>query len=297
MYTQGSNPASIEMQRYPPADPAKPAYTDPKAYQEERREADDRDDAPSKSNYFLHLCVFILGMAINIGVWAIDYLAVGTQASYYYSNIFQISGYTDTAAYTDSTAMFSTLSNGPNSAVGVAMSLIYSWLLWKLSLMVFTYQVVSREEGSGLRIGTVVTLVLVLLTLDILLTIFGLSFYSDYLFYAFYVVFGAVVVLVNAKEKGSSLGNFLIPLLIIAFLYFVYAFLLPTLYKLYTNNLSTYGAIFLTIYSYPAIDLLFYAATLGLGTKMDNWVKGFFSTIHFLLLGYGVGMILIVGYT
>jgi hypothetical protein len=92
-------------------------------------------------------------------------------------------------------------------------------------------------------------------------------------------------------------GNFLIPLLIIAFLYFAYAFLLPSLYKLYVNNLSTYGAIFLIIYSYPAVDLLFYAATLGLGTQMDNWVKGFFSTIHFLLLGYGVGMILIVGYT
>lgn len=88
----------------------------------------------------------MLAMAINIGMWAIDYYAVGTQASYYYSNSFTVSAYTDTISpfYTDSTAMFNTLAKGPNSAVGVAMSLIYSWLLWKLSLMVFAYHVVSR---------------------------------------------------------------------------------------------------------------------------------------------------------
>jgi hypothetical protein len=140
-------------------------------------------------------------------------------------------------------------------------------------------------------------LILVLLTVDILLTIFALSFYNEYLFYGFYVVFGGIVVLVNAKEKGRALGNFLIPLLIIAFLYFSYAFLLPSLYQLYYNNLGDYSSRFIVIYSYPIIDLIFYAMTLGLGTKVDNWVKGFLSSIHFLLLGYGVGMILLVGYT
>jgi hypothetical protein len=36
MYTQGSRPpAEIEMQRYPPGDPSRPAYTNAKAYQEE----------------------------------------------------------------------------------------------------------------------------------------------------------------------------------------------------------------------------------------------------------------------
>jgi hypothetical protein len=84
-------------------------------------------------------------MGINIGVWAIDALAVGTQASYYYYNVFRISGYTDTVAYTDSTQMFSNFANGPNSPVGVAMSLIYSWVLWKFSLMAFAYQAISRE--------------------------------------------------------------------------------------------------------------------------------------------------------
>jgi hypothetical protein len=107
---------------------------------------EEREEAPSKSNYFIQLCLYILAMGINIGLWAIDYFAVGTQASYYYSNAFSISPFTDTmyASYTDSTGMFNNFINGPNSAVGVAMSLIYSWLLWKLSLMVFAYHVVSR---------------------------------------------------------------------------------------------------------------------------------------------------------
>lgn len=63
------------------------------------------------------------------------------------------------------------------------------------------------------------------------------------------------------------------------------------------NNLSLYSAIFLIIYSYPIIDLIFYSVYLAIGNKVDNWQKAFFSSIHYLLLGYGVGMILIVGYT
>jgi hypothetical protein len=66
---------------------------------------------------------------------------------------------------------------------------------------------------------------------------------------------------------------------------------------MYFNNLSTYSSCFLIIYSYPIIDLILYSATLALGCKMDDWLKGFFSSIHFYLLGYGVGMIMLVGYT
>jgi hypothetical protein len=136
---------------------------------------------------------------VNIGVWAIDYLAVGIQSSYYYTNNLKVSSYTDTYSYTDSTQMFTSSSSSTNSALAVAMSLIYSWILWKASLIVFSYQIVSREEGKGLRVGTVITLLLVLLTIDILLTIFALSFYNDYIFFGAYVIFTVVVGLVNCK--------------------------------------------------------------------------------------------------
>jgi hypothetical protein len=57
------------------------------------------------------------------------------------------------------------------------------------------------------------------------------------------------------------------------------------------------SAVFLLIYLYPAFDLLLYSLTLYLGTKVENNVKGLLSVIHFFLLGYGVGTVLIVGYT
>jgi hypothetical protein len=300
MYTQGSNPpAEVEMQKYPPREEAgRPAYTDAKSYQEAPKSMEEeKEDTPYCSNYFLHMVIFVLAFAVYLAVWAIDYFAVGVQASYFYNNAMTVSSYTNSVAYADSTQMFTTNVNGPGSPVGVAMSLIYSWILWKAALIVFAYQSVSKEESQGLRIGTIVTLVLVLLAFDILLTIFALNTYNDIIFFAAFIVFSTVVALVNAKEKGRTLGNLLIPLLIIAFLYFAYAFLLPSLYKAYSKSMSTYGAIFLIIYGYPVLDLLFYSATLALGCKVDHWMKGFFSSLHFLLLGYGVGMVLIVGYT
>jgi hypothetical protein len=111
------------------------------------------------------------------------------------------------------------------------------------------------------------------------------------------MVLALVVSIVNCQDKEAAAKNTLIPLLIIATIYFIYGWVLPTLYKVYYDNLSIYSAVFLLIYGYPVIDALLYSLTLLLGNKMDIWIKEFFSTIHFLLLGYGVGMILLVGYT
>lgn len=148
-----------------------------------------------------------------------------------------------------------------------------------------------------MRIGTVVTLLLVLLAIDILLTVFVPDFFADYIFFSIFIIFALIVSVVNCQDKATAAKNTLIPLLIIAVIYFIYGWLLPSLYKVYYNNLSTYSAIFLIIYGYPAVDAILYSLTLFLGNKMDSWIKEFFSTIHFLLLGYGVGMILLVGYT
>jgi len=92
------------------------------------------------------------------------------------------------------------------------------------------------------------------------------------------------------------------PLLIIAALYLIYSLLLPSLYHVYYLNLSSMSTIsmstiFLIIYAYPAFDLILYSLCLWLGTKVEDDVKGLFSVIHYMLIGYGAGMILIVGYT
>lgn len=141
----------------------------------------------------------------------------------------------------------------------------------------------------------------ILLAIDILLTIFASSFYNDWIFYAAYVVLTLIVAIINNKglnRTKEALCNTLIPLLIIGVLYLVYSLLLPSLYYIYYQNLSSMSTIFLIIYAYPAFDLIIYSLVLWLGTKVeDNSIKSLFSVIHFMLLGYGAGMILIVGYT
>jgi hypothetical protein len=61
--------------------------------------------------------------------------------------------------------------------------------------------------------------------------------------------------------------------------------------------MDMYSSIFLIAYLYPFFDLGFYALLIFLGTFVQPNIKNFLGTIHFLILGYGVGMILIIGYT
>lgn len=138
--------------------------------------------------------------------------------------------------------------------------------------------------------------------MDILLTVFILSIYNEYMYYGIYAILTLLVAIINnsgLNRTKEAVLNTLIPLGLIAFLYLCYCYLLPQLYSIYLNkiNISTVGCIFLIVYAYPLFDILFYALTLFLGTKVENSVKSFFAIIHFLMIGYGVGMILIVGYT
>ena len=200
------------------------------------------------------------------------------------------------ATYADSTKIFTGKENNQYSTIAVAMSLVFSWVLWKLALIVYTYQITSREESVNLRIGTVLTLFFVLVGADIVCTIF-LTFYNDYIFMGGYLLLSIVVVAVNCKDRRSAIKYNIVPILWICALYFIYCWLIPSLYKVYIQNISTYGAIYLIFYGYPVIDLCFYAATLGLGSLISKWIKGLYSQIHYYILGYGVGMILLVGYT
>jgi hypothetical protein len=185
--------------------------------------------------------------------------------------------------------------------VSVAMSLVYSWLLWKLPLIVYSYNLIEkREEGKGIKYGTYIGLIIILLAVDILLTVFVLPVYNEYIFYGIYVILTLLVAIINnsgLNRTKEAACNTLIPLMQIAFLYVSYCLFLPTLYNIYYSNLSAMSAIFLLIYGYPVIDLLLYALTLYLGTKVDSSVRIFYASLHFLMIGYGVGMILIVGYT
>lgn len=135
-----------------------------------------------------------------------------------------------------------------------------------------------------------------MLGVDIVATIF-LMFYNDYIFLAVYLLLSTIVVSVNCKDKKQAIKHNTIPILWICLLNLVYCWLIPSLYKIYVLNMSIFASLFLIFYGYPVIDLALYSITLALGSLMDRWVKNFFHQIHFYLLGYGVGMILLVGYT
>ena len=253
-----------------------------------------KEDPPSKMYYVVSWVIFMAAVLVNVGVWAVDYFATHVQHSYYYEERFTVSANVDNNSYTDSTQMFT---ESTSSVKAVAMALIFSWLLWKTAVMVYAYHVISNSESKGLRIGTFIALVLVLLAIDILLTSFAKLYWRDYGFMGVAIIFISIVALVNAKEKCRSLGNVLIPLLWYSMLYFLCGWVFPRLYNVYINNMAQLSAYFLIFYTYPAWDLILYSLTLFLGTKVDDDVKPFFSTIHYFLLGYAVGITMLIGYT
>ena len=74
---------------------------------------------------------------MNIGVWAIDNYVVKKQYSYYYYNYTPFSTSIDSVAYTSVQGMFG--GDDPNDTLGVVMSLVYGWVLWKLALVVYVF--------------------------------------------------------------------------------------------------------------------------------------------------------------
>lgn len=230
-------------------------------------------------------------------MWAINYYAVGRQNSTYYKNSYTVSPYIDTVSYASSTSMFT---SDPTDTLGTAMGLLYGWVLWKAPLVIWVLHLTHNQPSKGLRIGSWAAFVVLLLAADILLTIFALSFYADWIFFGIYVILGLIVVLVNEGglgRAGQGALNSLVPWLLIALLYCIYSLFLPSLYHIYTTNLSSTTAVFLVIYIYPGFDLIIYSLCLGLGTKLEPSLKGGFSMIHFLMIGYGAGMVLNCGYT
>ena len=253
-----------------------------------------KEEPTSKLYYVVSWVIFIAAVFINVGVWAIDYFGTKIQHSYYYESNYAVSSTMDGNTYTDATNIYSESTGTPKA---VAMSLIFSWILWKGALLIYALHLIINCESKALKIGTYIALLALILTIDILLTSFAKKYWRDYAFYGVTVLLIMIVSLVNNKEKLRALANTLIPLLLYAGFYFMYAWILPRLYRAYKDDMTEYGYLFLMFYTYPLWDLGFYSLTLFLGTKVDEEFKPFFSSLHFLLLGYGIGFTLLVGYT
>ena len=161
--------------------------------------------------------------------------------------------------------------SNPFDTLGTAMSLVYSWVLWKGPILIYVLHLIEHQESKIIKIVTFAAEVAILLAIDILLTIYASSFWNEWIYYGAFVLLSLTVALVNncgINRTKEAILNTLIPLLLIAALYVIYTLLLPTLYHLYLNSLEAMSAVFLLIYLYPAFDLLLYALTLYLGTKV-----------------------------
>jgi len=152
------------------------------------------------------------------------------------------------------------------------MGLIYSWVLWKFPLVIYSFHLISkREEGAGVKYGTFIGMIIVLLAIDILLTIFALSIYNEYMYFGANFILTLIVALINnssLNKTKEAATNTIIPLSLIALIFACYSIFLPTLYKVYLLNLTQMSSVFLVIYGYPVIDMILYALTLYLGNKV-----------------------------
>jgi hypothetical protein len=234
-----------------------------------------------------------------IAIWAISRYAVTHISSYYYNVSHRYSpsisgnhtanGCSLSATPSKNTANFA---SDPQlrAADSVALSLIYSWIMWKLPFSLFILHLAFEQPNRILKyVSWAISLVL-MLAVDLLLTIFVYNYYQEYMFFAFSAVLGIAVSMINNRDKLlSAFAAGLIPPLLIAFLYACYTYFIPALYMVFVENVNN-GYQYLMIYGYPVIDLLLYTILLLCNAKGPVSAKPMLSFVQFMLLGYFCGI-------
>jgi hypothetical protein len=124
------------------------------------------------------------------------------------------------------------------------------------------------------------------------------------MFYAFASLLIIIVSLINnCSTKKSAIFSSFIPLFYIALLYFCYTYFIPILYNLFVNYVdpTNYGYIYLMVYGYPVLDLILYIVLLVFNAKcgisMLEAGKNVMSIIQYFILGYFIGITMLVGIT
>ncbi len=102
-----------------------------------------KEEESTWGGYILHWVAFIVAAGIYIGVWAIDYFAVKRQASYFYKNPTTFSPAIDSTTHLSLTSLFGGVD--PFDTLGVAISLVYSWVLWKGPLLVYCFHLIELQ--------------------------------------------------------------------------------------------------------------------------------------------------------
>lgn len=119
------------------------------------------------------------------GIWAISKYLVTVQTSYYYNKKHVVSPYiyasglsTCDSAITifDSTTLYE--QGKTSKPAAVALYLVFSWLMWKLPIALFMLHLIFEATNRILKYVSWAVALLIMLTVDILLTIFVWNYYQ-----------------------------------------------------------------------------------------------------------------------
>jgi len=85
------------------------------------------------------------------------------------------------------------------TAQAVALSLLFSWLMWKLPLSLFILHLAFEQPNRILKYVSWSISLVIMLTVDLLLTVFISTVYQDYMFYCFTAVIAIIISLINNR--------------------------------------------------------------------------------------------------
>ena len=154
------------------------------------------------------------------------------------------------------------------------MHIIYSWLMWKLPIFVFLFQMVSDQKDAKLRFIPWIVVFVFCLLADILLIVFAINTsaiisYSDWMSFTGFFLFSLIVVSIGNKDSPKSpLLTTVFMFLFIALMYSCYTILFPGLYNVYVQNVAEVAP-YLQIYLFPLFDLILYSILLVGNARID----------------------------
>jgi hypothetical protein len=90
-----------------------------------------------------------------------------------------------------------------NDVSSVALSLLYSWIMWKLPLIVFSFKIVDNKVNHWIKYTTFGSFFIILLLVDILITAFQLARYPDWIYYCVYVFLTLVLICLNSIKQTN----------------------------------------------------------------------------------------------
>lgn len=169
--------------------------------------------------------------------------------------------------------------------------------MWKFPLNVYTLDVIWVQENKILRFVPWIAVVLIELAFDVLLFIFVPAYYNDWYFYALSFFLSFILIIINNRGNlKAGMAAIFFPLFFIALLYTCYTYFFPALFGVYLTNLPE-AAPFLQIYLFPLFDLAIYILFLLMNAHISKLATKFLSYVNFFMLGYFVGMTVLVGIT